>query len=236
MLLRFLIIIAIAVLLGNLPDAARAQQWQDYQSIRHHFTKDEFQALLQDFVTDQYQKSFRHLGDIKDFHHGHIFYQYDGTSPGSRLAPESVFPFAILYHTQEAANYYSQKDPGGKYDYIDKAKRNWIQFFDPVTKKTQKIVLANAYAYSPSDLEAHKPISQNYTIHPDMLDPKKFSYGLDIQRQVEFTPTCANERSENFFLKPLYEIWIVLKGQDNPSCLMVTQLQAAIAQTINHLD
>src|SRR5579885_2216559 len=46
------------------------------------------QGLLQGFVTAEYGRVFRHLGDERDFDHGHLLL-VDGR------------PVAILYHTQE---------------------------------------------------------------------------------------------------------------------------------------
>ena len=74
------------------------------------------QVLLQRFVDKLYLKAFRHLGDERDFDHGHVLY-----------APASKTPVAILYHTQELA----QDEPAGSdFAFVDSGARNWIQWLD----------------------------------------------------------------------------------------------------------
>lgn len=73
-------------------------------------------GLLQDFVSARHGKSYRRLGDYKDFFHGHLLY-----------AQNDATPIAILYHTQEAAAAEHETNPGGPYDYIDAQGRNWLQ-------------------------------------------------------------------------------------------------------------
>lgn len=84
------------------------------------------QNLLQSFVDLTYLKSFRHLGDERDFDHGHLLFS-SGPKPQ---------PVAILYHTQELA-----LDETGEYAYIDAEGRNWLQWL-----KTGAIENANRYA------------------------------------------------------------------------------------------
>lgn len=71
------------------------------------------QGLLQRVVDKLYLKAFRHLGDERDFDHGHILFD------------KAKRPVAILYHTQETA-YSNPTD--SSFGYIDPKARNWIQW------------------------------------------------------------------------------------------------------------
>jgi hypothetical protein len=78
-------------------------------------SKTRLQALLQGFVNAAYGRSFRHLGDERDFDHGHLL-----------LDAKTLAPVAILYHTQELAHAATTPD----YGYLDASARNWIQWLD----------------------------------------------------------------------------------------------------------
>jgi len=132
--------------------------------------KGELRSMLQRFVDHAYLKGFRHLGDGKDFDHGHAL--YDAASAAENLV-------AILYHTQEAAYAHHRKDPGGRYDYLDPDARNWIQWMDP----GRPIENASRYRYAekPADWEDETMGSwsgavEHRTIHHTMLDPRRFGY------------------------------------------------------------
>ena len=78
-------------------------------------SKARLQALLQEFVTSAYGRGFRHLGNERDFDHGHLL-----------LDAKTKAPVAILYHTQELAHDATEPDFG----YVDASARNWIQWLD----------------------------------------------------------------------------------------------------------
>src|ERR1700722_10749946 len=72
-----------------------------------------FESLLQRFVDQSYLKGFRHLGDERDFDHGHILFDASGK------------PVAILYHTQELA---LGQPRDSEFGYLNPETRNWIQW------------------------------------------------------------------------------------------------------------
>jgi hypothetical protein len=78
-------------------------------------SKARLEALLQSFVDAAYGRGFRHLGDERDFDHGHLL-----------LNAKTLAPVAILYHTQELAHAAKTPDFG----YLDASARNWIQWLD----------------------------------------------------------------------------------------------------------
>ena len=73
------------------------------------------ESLLQRFVDQSYLVGFRHLGDERDFDHGHLLYDAAGK------------PLAILYHTQELAR---GRAPDSDFGYVNPEARNWIQWLD----------------------------------------------------------------------------------------------------------
>ena len=135
------------------------------------------QSLLQGFVDKLYLKAFRHLGDERDFDHGHVLY-----------APGSKTPVAILYHTQELA----QDEPAGsEFGYVDPAARNWIQWVD-----RGGIESADAYqrrefpdtAYWRWFKAERVPVLRRYhTIVDKMLDPARLGAETNESLQLVFT-------------------------------------------------
>lgn len=135
------------------------------------------QGLLQRFVDKLYLKAFRHLGDERDFDHGHVLY-----------APKSRTPVAILYHTQELA----QDEPAGSaYGYVDAGARNWIQWLD-------RDDIVNAEQYQRKEFpdsaswrwfkEERMPVLRRYhTIVDKMLDPARLGAETSESRQLVFT-------------------------------------------------
>lgn len=135
------------------------------------------QSLLQRFVDKVYLKAFRHLGDERDFDHGHVLY-----------APASKTPVAILYHTQELAQ---DEPPGSAFGYVDSAARNWIQWVD-----RDEIVNANRYQREDFPDSAfwrwfkaeRLPVLRRYhTIVDKMLDPARIGAETSESLQLEFT-------------------------------------------------
>lgn len=137
----------------------------------------QFAPLLQAFVDREYLKAFRHLGDERDFDHGHVLYSPDGSRP-----------VAILYHTQELA---ADEKAGSEYGFVDAGARNWIQWID-------KGGIENASAYERRDYPGtaywawfaadRVPVYRKYgTIVDKMLDPERVGAETGKSRQVVFT-------------------------------------------------
>lgn len=140
--------------------------------------KQKLTELLQKAVDVIYPaKGFRYLGERRDFFHGHILYVLNDNG-----VPQSV---AILYHTQEEAYDWYQFHPKSTYAYLDRQKRNWIQWLD----RPEVIENANKYertsypagltgniqekwdAFVKETLPAQK---KHFTIKEWMLDPQFF--------------------------------------------------------------
>lgn len=137
----------------------------------------EFQNLLQRFVDKAYLKAFRHLGDERDFDHGHILYD-----------PRSNRPQAILYHTQEMAKGYPRSS---EYGYVDPDARNWIQWI-------HEDKIENAVGYQRKNfprsafwawfVERRLPTLRSYhTIIDKMLDPALVGAQTEHSLQWVFT-------------------------------------------------
>jgi hypothetical protein len=139
----------------------------------------QFQGLLQNFVDQAYLKGFRHLGDERDFDHGHLLFDDQ-----SRLV-------AILYHTQELAGDHAGDDFG----YIDPEARNWIQWISDGRVENAARYLRKEYPSTATwdyfrvlELPALKA---RHTVLPKMLDPK-LGVNAEKTRQWVFTKvSCA---------------------------------------------
>ena len=139
-----------------------------------------FQGLLQNFVDRAYLKGFRHLGDERDFDHGHLL--FDGQS---KLV-------AILYHTQELAGDHRR---GSDFGYIDPGARNWIQWVDDGRIENAARYLRKDYPATAAwdyfralELPA---LRARHTVLPKMLDPK---LGVDAAKTAQWVFTrvqCA---------------------------------------------
>lgn len=142
-----------------------------------------FQALLQRFVNKEYLKGFRHLGDERDFDHGHLLFD-----DRSKL-------IAILYHTQELGG---DHRPGSPYGYIDPAGRNWIQWVSDGRVENAARYQRKTYPKTPSwdcfrvlDLPA---LRARHTVLPKMLDP---GLGVDAAKTAQwvFTRTSCSSHA-----------------------------------------
>lgn len=134
-----------------------------------------FQGLLQRFVSQEYLKSFRHLGDERDFDHGHLL--FDGND---KL-------IAILYHTQELAG---EQRAGSGFGYIDPAARNWIQWVDDGRVENASRYQRRRYPSTATwdyfrvlELPA---LESHHTVLPKMLDPK---LGIDPAKTAQWVFT-----------------------------------------------
>ncbi len=142
------------------------------------------QRMLQDFVDTEYLKAFRHLGDERDFDHGHLLFD-----------ARTHEPAAILYHTQELA-YYEPK--GSAYGFVDASARNWIQWI----AQPGRIENADRYvrALYPSGgawdwfTKMELPgLRQHRTILYKMLDPKLLGFDDTRTEQWVFTrESCSS--------------------------------------------
>ena len=123
------------------------------------------QGYLQRFADGAYLKSFRHLGEERDFDHGHL------------LFADSKEPVAILYHTQELAYYdHSWLDPEG---------RNWVQWLsDGRVENAKRYERRGPMPALPAPLEA---LRAHKTVLPEMLEPSAFGARRLTSRQVVFT-------------------------------------------------
>lgn len=131
---------------------------------------------LQEFVDRLYLKGFRHLGDERDFDHGHFLYDAK-----SRLV-------AILYHTQELAGYYPR---GSGFGYLDAEGRNWIQWPDGGGIESAAHFVRRSYPVSAAwelfrrvelpNLRAHR------TILDKMIAPELLAVDVSKTRQWVFT-------------------------------------------------
>jgi hypothetical protein len=141
------------------------------------------QALLQSFVDRTYLKAFRHLGDERDFDHGHFLYKADGEDSG---------PVAILYHTQELALYAA---PRSGYGWLDPEGRNWVQWLsDGRVENARRYRRAS---FGPAVLAELAALERHHTILADMLDPAAFGARVLRARQVVFTRTaCGAARDD----------------------------------------
>lgn len=149
-------------------------------SVAPALSPSQFQGLLQHFVSQEYLKSFRHLGDERDFDHGHLL--FDGQS---KL-------IAILYHTQELAG---DHRPGSDFGYIDPGGRNWIQWVEDGRVENAARYLRKDYPATATwdyfralELPA---LQARHTLLPKMLDPK---LGVDASKTAQWVFTriqCA---------------------------------------------
>jgi hypothetical protein len=153
-------------------------------AVQPPLSRSAFQGLLQTFVSQEYLKGFRHLGDERDFDHGHLLFDSQ-----SKLV-------AILYHTQELAG---DHRPGSDFSYIDTGARNWIQWVNDGR-------VENAARYQRRDYPSTATwdyfrvlelpaLESHHTVLPKMLDPK---LGVDASKTAQWVFTrvsCAGSAS-----------------------------------------
>jgi hypothetical protein len=144
----------------------------------------QFQALLQAFVAQSYQKGFRHLGDERDFDHGHVLSGADGT------------PVAIMWHTQELALY---EPAGGEFGYVDPGGRNWLQWISDGRVENAGRYERKSYPataawdwFRSADLPG---LRKNRTILDKMLDPDRVSIDPSKTVQYVFTRVACGRAS-----------------------------------------
>lgn len=171
---------------------------------------------LQSFYDQYYNVSFKHIGDWRDFDHGHLLKDATGALRG------------VLFHTQERA---SLAKPDSDYTFIDKSKRNWLLFTH------RPFEFHNAYKFRftqrPAfwNQEYEKNVSwdeyaQAGTVVELMLDPEKIGFKI--------VPFMSLDKTEAFYFKKAkcpdiikYESNIIeIKNhQGQRECLYVTTMQ-----------
>lgn len=144
--------------------------------------KKEFRSLIQAAVDTMYFKGFKYLGDPRDFDHGHLLYSTELPSTPETMPPAVV----ILYHTQEDAFYYNKKDPGGRFDYLDRLARNWIQWIGSKKVENAKNYLIETGSYN---YEGH------FTIHEDMLNHKLIGIELSPNYSKQFLFSDVSDKN-----------------------------------------
>lgn len=177
-------VLSLSIFLASL-SAAQAPSSTRYSELGlpSSVSRARLQGLLQGFVDRAYLKGFRHLGDERDFDHGHFLYGAD---------PER--PVAILYHTQELAHLEKR---GGEFGYLDFDSRNWIQWIGRGEVENARRYLRSEYPRGGSwDWFVQRKLpdyAARGTIVDKMLDP---ALGLTQGRQWEFSrvPCAGLER------------------------------------------
>jgi hypothetical protein len=141
-------------------------------------TKARLRSLLQKFVDSGYGRCFRHLGDERDFDHGHVLFD-----------ARTRAPIAILYHTQELA----AEAPTPDYAYVDPEGRNWIQWLDGRGIVNARGFERESYPRSGSwDWFVARELPKlraRGTITDKMLDPVRVGAELAPSLQWTFTRT-----------------------------------------------
>ncbi len=162
-----------------------------------------FQALLQQFVDKLYGKAFKHLGDERDFDHGHLLLGADGK------------PVAILYHTQELAHY---EKPSSDFAYIDPSGRNWIQWLDRAEIENADRYVRSSYPRSATwewfQAQELPALKEHHTILDKMLDPALLGFTPSSSVQWVFTRASCPASGGDGLLR------VSVRGE--PVCLALT--------------
>jgi hypothetical protein len=171
---QFLLLI-VAGLLGVQARAADGRRFSEL-GLPAQLDRARLETLLQRFVDASYLKGFRHIGDERDFDHGHLLFGRDGS------------PVAILYHTQELAWGRSRADA---FAYVDPGARNWIQWLSDGRVENAARYLRRTYPatatwdwFRASELPG---LESRRTITDKMLEPGLLPLDVTKTRQWVFT-------------------------------------------------
>lgn len=166
----------------NEEDSLKTSQWK----LPSAMTVERVEGLLNRFSRATYGKAFGYLGVTEDFFHGHLLVEKKG---------ERLYARAVLYHTQESAHKAHWTEAvDKKFDYLNVATRNWIQWLDEDPNK-DGTGIENAREYANADLidpaqffeEFATPRQDRfYTIHSYRLDPKKLGFYVYGDLQFDF--------------------------------------------------
>lgn len=132
---------------------------------------------LQAFYDQQHGRSFRHLGDTRDFNHAHFVRDASGLR-------------ALLLHTQERAG---EALPGSEYAALDMDARNWLVRLDAPERFSNALSLRHARKPRdwPARWERNVPwweYEEKKTVTVMMLDPEKTG--------IEAVPYLDSEKGE----------------------------------------
>lgn len=188
--LFFCLVLTSSLWAGAIPKQEEHEMVFGWWKLPKEFSEKRIETLIQKLADETYEKGFRYLGVEEDLFHGHVLFEkknLDGVA--------TLYPRAILYHTQEEAHKaHWEKSIDAKYDYLNVAARNWIQWLsdDP---KEDGVLIENAKKYldthqkDPSQFEtdfAEPQENLHYTIHAKNLDPNKLGFTLAGELQFEF--------------------------------------------------
>jgi len=182
--------IASSLWAGAIPKTEEDAMVYHWWKLPGEFSESRIEKLLQKLCDETYEKGFKYLGVEEDLFHGHILFERK-----EHNGIPTLFPRAILYHTQEEAHKaHWEKSIDSKFDYLNVANRNWIQWLsdDP---KDDGYFIENAKKYldvtkkEPAQFEidfAEPQEKWHYTIHASNLDGKKLGFTLAGELQFEF--------------------------------------------------
>lgn len=189
-LLAFLLISPALVMASEVPKEEESNLIYGSWKLPSQFTQERLEKLLSQLSQQTHNIGFRYLGVDEDLFHGHLLFERVGEGQNSAL-----YPRAILYHTQEEAHKaHWEKSIDPKYDYLNVATRNWIQWLsDDVGEDGNLIENAKRYVdvtkRDPKQFEvdfAEPEQKLHYTIHASNLDNQKLGFQLAGELQFEF--------------------------------------------------
>lgn len=203
----FLLLFTLTTLQASLGSELSKQEESNllygYWKMPSQFSLQRIEKLITLLSNQTHNIGFRYIGVEEDLFHGHVLFERVGSGDEAKL-----YPRAILYHTQEEAHKaHWEKSIDNKYDYLNVATRNWIQWLsDDEEKDGDKIENAKIYVDAakrdPKQFEqdfAAPDIKLHYTIHASNLDNKKLGFILAGELQFEFhlkkTETTVTEYS-----------------------------------------
>jgi len=167
-----------------------SQMLSNVWKLPSQFTLKRLESLLNQFTLETYEKGFRFVGVEEDFFHGHVLFERK-LHEGQLL----LHPRAVLYHTQEEAHKARwEKTIDPKYDYLNIATRNWVQWLSDDPDQDGKKI-ENARDYLDSNQKDPAPFfnelgepekAHHYTIHAKNLDGNKLGFILAGEMQFEF--------------------------------------------------
>lgn len=185
------------------------------------------EKLLNKFVAQTYQKAFRYIGASEDFFHGHLLIEEVG-------AEHTLYPRAILYHTQEEAHAaHWNGNVAAKFDYLDVTTRNWIQWISDDGNIDGKAI-ENARVYlnhakkDPKQFETNSAPQKElfYTIHSADLDPVKLGFRVYGDLQFEFNAADCNAGPENEYDLARGPIRVMVNGSE--ICMRVSTFNSIL--------
>lgn len=156
-----------------------------------------FERLIEIAAQELEGKAFRFFADARDFNHGHVVLEKIGNT---------LYPRAILYHTQEDAfdSYWLLDDQ--TYTYLDQTARNWIQWLDEDPDLDGRTIV-NARDYLDPEVQRREPYfdtvrlpepGHHYTIHTQHLDSRLLKFNSYGMFQFMFAPAGCHEKFDSW--------------------------------------